>query len=76
MYLYNFLRDRKYAFCSFLQDPDDGGEPLVIRNSGLAHRVSAEEGKDYVFTVKLFLSRWDRTLIKQAVQASKSRGLL
>ena len=44
---------------------------MVIRNSGLAHRVATDEGKDYVFTVKLFLARWDGKLVKQAVQASK-----
>ena len=57
--------------CLYVQDADSG-DPLVIRNSGLAHRVSAEEGKDYVFTVKLFLSRWDRSLIRPAVEASES----
>ena len=53
-----------------LQDTDE--DPLVIRNSGLAHRVATDEGKDYVFTVKLFLTRWDKKLVKQAVQASKA----
>ena len=47
-------------------------DPLVvIRNSGLAHRVATDEGKDYVFTVKLFLARWDEKIVKPAVQASK-----
>jgi hypothetical protein len=49
-----------------------GGDPLVVRNSGLAHRVATDEGKDYVFTVKLFLARWDGQLVKPAVQASKA----
>ena len=44
----------------------------MIRNSGLTHRVTADQGKDYVFTVKLFLARWDRKLVKQAIQASKA----
>ena len=44
---------------------------MVIRNSGLAHRVATDEGKDYVFTVKLFLARWDEKFVKPAVQASK-----
>ena len=48
---------------------------LVIRNSGLTHRVATDEGKDYVFTVKLFLARWDGRLVKQAVQASKANEI-
>ena len=58
-----------FCLCVFLQDSDDH---VVIRNSGLTQRVNSDEGKDYVFTVKVFLARWDRRLVKQAVQASKS----
>ena len=73
-----WLCGRQFAFlilhsiivCFCPQDTD--GDPLVIRNSGLAHRVAAEEGKDHVFTMKLFLTSWDMKLVKQSVQASKA----
>lgn len=55
---------------AIIQDVDE--DPLLIRNAGLTHRVATDEGKDYVFTVKLFLARWDEKLVKQAVQASKA----
>ena len=67
----NSLKFNKVLFSVvLLQDTDE--DPVVIRNSGLTHRVTTDEGKDYVFTVKLFLARWDGKLVKQAVQASKA----
>ena len=44
---------------------------LLIRNAGLTKTVNREERANHTFTLKVFLSRWEGSLVKRAVEQSK-----
>ena len=44
---------------------------LLIRNAGLTKKVNREERANHTFTLKVFLSRWEGSLVKRAVEQSK-----
>lgn len=43
----------------------------VVRNTGLVEKVKPDETDRYIFTVKLFLNRWEGSLIRQAMENSE-----
>ena len=49
---------------------------LLIRNAGLTKTVNREERANHTFTLKVFLSRWEGSLVKRAVEQSKQLEIL